>query len=65
MVTATTWKLRPRLHRHDRIECWCDPPPMSDRERKLLTTGLAGFCAHGVGMLDQCDACCPPAEVKS
>ena len=21
---------------------------------------LAGFCDHGVGMLDQCDECCPP-----
>lgn len=24
---------------------------------------LAGVCDHGVGMLDQCDACCPPVEV--
>lgn len=23
---------------------------------------LAGFCEHGVGMLDQCDTCCPPVK---
>lgn len=33
---------------------------LTDRERELLTTGLAGFCDHGVGMLDNCTECCPP-----
>lgn len=44
-----------RCHRHQ------DPPepPVDPR----LFTGLAGFCEHGVGMLDQCNTCCPPAEV--
>lgn len=23
---------------------------------------LAGACRHGVGMLDQCNACCPPTQ---
>jgi hypothetical protein len=36
----------------------------ADADRELSTTGLAGFCAHGVGMLDQCDGCCPPRTVK-
>lgn len=48
-----TWKLRPRPHRHDRANCWCDPP-----------TDFAGVCAHKVGALDQCDTCCPPEETR-
>lgn len=40
---------------------WQQRPPLTDEQRTLLTTGLAGFCKHGVGMLDQCDDCCPEA----
>jgi hypothetical protein len=36
--------------------------PMDDQE---LATGLAGFCADGVGMLDQCDDCCPPVRPEA
>jgi hypothetical protein len=25
---------------------------------------LAGCCKHGVGMLDRCDDCCPPAGAE-
>jgi hypothetical protein len=56
-----TLKFRPRPHWHNTFKCWCDPPPPVDWDR----IPLAGFCDHGVGMLDQCDDCCPPAEVKT
>lgn len=26
------------------------------------SSGLAGFCEHGIGMLDARDECCPPVE---
>lgn len=36
-------------------------PQLTPWQREMLTTGLAGFCKHGIGMLDNCVACCPPA----
>lgn len=33
------------------------PGDWTDAELKALTTGPAGFCRHGVGMLDSCTAC--------
>jgi hypothetical protein len=47
----------------DRVTWRRPAPELTERERKQLTSGLAGFCAHGVGVLDNCPDCCPPKSV--
>jgi hypothetical protein len=37
---------------------------LTEWQREMLTTGLAGFCEHGIGMLDNCEQCCPPAAKR-
>lgn len=39
-----------------------EPRQLTPAEVTALTTGLAGFCAHGVGMLDACDDCSAAAN---
>jgi hypothetical protein len=55
MRLRVRWPRRPRPSRRE----------LTEGELELLTTGLAGFCAHGVGMLDQCDECCPPTTART
>jgi hypothetical protein len=50
------WRLRPAV---------VEEPVLSEQERELLTTGLAGFCEHGVGMLDECLACTEVIELRA
>lgn len=49
------WCLRPMTYDHR-----CHQHQGDNRPWPPAAIGLAGVRPHGIGMLDQCDACCPP-----
>ena len=56
-LCGRSWCLWPMTYDHR-----CARHQDDNRSTAILAHPLAGFCDHGIGMLDQCDACCPPAH---
>lgn len=61
-LRVMTCDYRCAVHQADNLVAASARPTL---EHLAQAHALAGFCKHGVGMLDQCDDCCPPERGAS